>query len=284
MRLGVSSYSFSRALASGRMSFTDVIDWVADSDADHLEVASLNAELLADPQLVTDIREHAATRGVELANYVIGADFRGEDVAGQVATVKAHLDVAHRLGITRFRHDVVAWAWRDADQAEYETTLAALVPICQDIADHAATLGITTMVENHGFFMNNSERLRRLVYAVDRPNFRMLLDVGNFLCVDEDPLAAVPRSLESAAVVHLKDFLVRDTRPSEGWLTTVAGRSILGAIVGHGDLPVRQLVAIIAASGFDGPVSIEFEGLEDEALAVTTGIANARRAWEEATA
>ncbi len=120
-------------------------------------------------------------------------------------------------------------------------------------------------MENHGFFINNSERLRHLVYAVDRPNFRMLLDVGNFLCLDEDPLAAVPRSLPMAAVVHLKDFLVRDDRPGDGWLTTAAGRSILGTIVGHGDLPVRALVGLIAASGFDGPVSIEFEGLEDPA-------------------
>lgn len=284
MRLGVSSYSFAAALDSGAMSFTDVIDRIARAGADHVEVASLTDRFLAEPDLVDEVREHAAARGVELANYVIGADFRAEDTPAQLDRVRQHLDVAHRLGITRFRHDVVEWAWRDADQAEYETTLARIVPICQELADHAAGLGITTTVENHGFFINNSERLRRLVYAVDRPNFRMLLDVGNFLCLDEDPLAAVPRSLPMAAVVHLKDFLVRDHRPGDGWLTTAAGRSILGTIVGHGDLPVRALVGLIAASGFDGPVSIEFEGLEDPGVAVTTGLANARRYWEEATA
>jgi sugar phosphate isomerase/epimerase len=283
MRLGVSSYSFLRSMTAGTMTIFDVIDWVADSDADHLELAvgMFGDDLPNDPELVAAIAERASDKGVELANYVVGADFRGDDLEAQVATVKSHLAVAHQLGITRFRHDVVAWAWRDADQDEYERTFARIVPICQDIADSAATLGITTTVENHGFFNNNSERVRRLVAAVDRPNFRTLLDVGNFLCVDEDPLIAVQLSLPMAEVVHLKDFHVRQVPPApEGWLTTLAGRGILGTIVGYGDLPMPRIIDRIKASGFDGPISVEFEGLEDDHTAVTTGIANARRLWD----
>jgi sugar phosphate isomerase/epimerase len=184
--------------------------------------------------------------------------------------------------VPRLRHDVVAWSWRDADQAEFEEVFARVVPLCQQVADTAAGMGIATCVENHGFFMNNSERIRRLVHAVDRPNFRTLLDVGNFLCVDELPLSAVRQNLPLASVVHLKDFYVRDRPLGPQWLRTLSGTGILGAIVGFGDLPMAALLALVKASGFSGPISIEFEGLEDDVLAVETGLANARALWAEA--
>lgn len=279
MRLGVSSYSYSRSMATGRLALPDVVDLVADSDADHLEIAAA-PDLPEQPEVVAALRDRAADRGVELAGYVVGADFRSDDpavVREAVDGVVRHLETAHALGIPRLRHDVVAWAWRDRDHAEFERTLAHVVPLCRRIADRAADLGMTTMVENHGFAFNNSERIRRLVHEVDHPAFRTLLDVGNFVCVDEDPLQAVQLTLPIAAVVHLKDFLVRQAPPSpEGWLRTLAGRAVLGTVVGHGDLPMARLVELVVASGFDGPVSIEFEGLEDDVAAVTTGIATVR--------
>lgn len=39
-------------------------------------------------------------------------------------------------------------------------------------------LGVTASIEDHGFFMNSSERVKRLLQAVDSPNFKMTLDVG----------------------------------------------------------------------------------------------------------
>lgn len=283
MRIGVSSYSFASAFEKGTMDILGAIDWVADSSASHMEIsiAGLGSQLIDDPELVKKIREQAQARDVPLVNYVVAADFRDPDLGAQIDRLKAHLDVAHTLGIPLFRHDVVAWSWREQDQAEFERTFQAVVPICREIANYAATLGITTSVENHGMSMNNSERVRRLVETVDLPNFRVTLDIGNFLCVDEMPQSAVPQTLPYASVVHLKDFYIRDFSPGEGWLTTVADRSILGAIVGFGDLPMRSLISTIKSSGFDGPISIEFEGLEDSLIGAGVGLANAQRIWNE---
>jgi len=66
---------------------------------------------------------------------------RDPDRAAQIARVKAQVDVAHRLGITRVRHDVVEWAWRERDLTELEETFALIVPACQEIADYAAVRG-----------------------------------------------------------------------------------------------------------------------------------------------
>ncbi|HWV36728.1 MAG TPA: sugar phosphate isomerase/epimerase family protein [Thermomicrobiales bacterium] len=310
MKIGVSSYSFSQSFARGDMEILDAIDWVAASDATHFEltgvglvatVATLERaapagswnpadypdrtqniaqDLVDQPALIAAIRAHAEAKGVPLSNYAVGADFRAEDIEAEIARVKRHIDTAHALGIPCFRHDVVAWAWHTESQAEYEEVFSSIVPICQELADYAAPLGITTSIENHGFFMNNSERVRRLVHAVDRPNFRTTLDIGNFLCVDELPELAVMKNLPYASVVHLKDFYRRDFRPGDGWLETLAGNYIQGSIVGFGDLPMRRLLGLVKESGFDGPIAIEYEGQVPDLFAVETGIANSLRIWD----
>jgi sugar phosphate isomerase/epimerase len=283
MHLGMSSYSFSSAIAAGDLDILGVIDWIGTSKAEHLEIATvgLGADLLTQPELIDTIRQRAADRGVKLASYVVGASFRGPDAAEQIAEVKAQLDVAHRLGITRLRHDVVEWAWRESDLAELEKTFTQIVPACQEIADYAAERGIETSVENHGFCINNSERVRRLMHQVDRPNFGTTLDIGNFLCVDDSPVAAVAQNVQYASVVHLKDFYVRRTEPGRGWLKTLAGNYIRGSILGFGDLEIQRILRIIKESGYDGPLSIEFEGLENPLVAAEIALENAERIWAE---
>jgi sugar phosphate isomerase/epimerase len=311
MNLGVSSYSFAQSFARGEMDILDAIDWVAASAASHFEVtgvrlvatvktleraapagswnpadypdrnANIADDLVNQPALIAAIRDHARAKGVPLSNYAVGADFRADDLAAEIARVKQHIDTAHALGIRFFRHDVVAWAWREDSQAEFEALFDRLVQVSRELADYAAPLGITTSIENHGFCMNTSERVRRLIVAVDRPNFRTTLDIGNFLCVDEVPESAVPLNLPYASVVHLKDFYHRTFLPGDGWLTTLAGNAIQGSIVGFGDLPMRRLLAAIKASGFDGPITIEYEGQVPDLFAIETGLANTIRIWNE---
>jgi sugar phosphate isomerase/epimerase len=293
------------------MDILDAIDWVAASAATHFELtgvglvatvatleraapagswdpadypdrdANLATDLVNQPALIAAIRDHAAAKGVPLSNYSIGADFRTADLATELARVKRHIDTAHALGIKYFRHDVVAWAWREDSQAEFEAIFDTLVQASRELADYAAPLGITTSVENHGFCVNGGERVRRLITHVDRPNFRTTLDIGNFLCVDEVPESAVPLNLPYASVVHLKDFYHRTFVPGDGWLKTLAGNAIQGCIVGNGDLPMKRLLAAIKASGFDGPIAIEYEGQVPDLYAIETGLANATRIWNE---
>jgi sugar phosphate isomerase/epimerase len=282
MQIGVSSYSFAPLLRSGELDIFGVIDWVAGSRASHLEIATegLGVDLVAEPNLVADIAGHAEAQRVPIANYVVGADFVRSEVAEQVASMRSHLDVAQGLGARRFRHDVAKWAWQESSQSELEAAFERIVPACREIADYGAQLGITTSVENHGFFMNSSDRIQRLISLVGRENFCTTLDVGNFLCVGEDPRSAVARNISSASVVHLKDFYIRNDEPGDGWLRTQAGNYLLGAIVGFGDMDLQNVISVIKRSGFDGPVSIEFEGISDSRAACAIGIDNAMRMWE----
>ena len=294
MKFGFSSYSFHQRLSTGAMTVFDVIDWIADSEGEHLEFASIypgadapvpNTE--SDPGFVDKIVEHAANRGVVLSNLAIGASFVGDDAenAAEIERVKAHVDLAERLGIKLMRHDVVRHAGLEGDDTpEFEAALPKIVKASKEIAQYAATKGVTTSLENHGFFVQSSDRVRRIVHAVDEPNFKTTLDIGNFVCVDEDPTVAVPANLPYAMIVHFKDFYIRpaDRNPGEGWFRSRCGKYLRGAIVGNGDLDTWSIAKSIKESGYDGFASIEFEGHEDCLIGCSRGIANAKRIYDEA--
>lgn len=293
MKFGFSSYSFHQRLGTGAMTLFDVIDWIADSEGEHLELAAVypgadspvpNAD--SDPAFVDKIVEHAGKRGVTLSNLAIGASFLGDDAenAAEVERVKAHVDLAERLGIRLMRHDVVRHAGIEGDDTPaFEAAVPKIVKAAKEIAQYAATKGVTTSLENHGFFVQSSDRVRRIVHAVDEPNFKTTLDIGNFLCVDEDPTAAVPANLPYAMIVHFKDFYVRpaNRNPGEGWFRSKGGKYLRGAIVGNGDLDTWSVAKSIKESGYDGFASIEFEGHEDCLIGCSRGIANAKRIYDE---
>ena len=152
------------------------------------------------------------------------------------------------------------------------------------MTEYAAARGIRTCVENHGLFCQDSDRVERLMLAVDHPNFGWLVDVGNFLCADENPVRAVGRAAPYAVHAHVKDFYIRsgDGRdPGEGFFRTRGMNYLRGAIVGQGDAPVAQCLAILRRAGYDGWLSIEFEGAEDPMYGIRVGRDNVRRMWPE---
>ncbi|MEV0646627.1 sugar phosphate isomerase/epimerase [Phytomonospora sp. NPDC050363] len=265
-------------MSSGEMDLIGVLDWVAASSAGHIEVAAMDGEYYVENEgVVRDAAKHAEQIGVPILNYLVSGDLRTAD-GGEIDRLRRQLDVAHRLGARIFRHDVSPWAWREKDQGEFESTFEKVVEGCRAVADHAADLGIVSTVENHGFFMNGSERVSRLVHAVGRPNFRVTLDLGNGLCVGEVPGKTAATLIDVSASIGVKDFHIRRSA-GEGWLKTLAGDYLLGTVSGHGDVDLPGLLALVATRP-DIPVSLEFEGMEAPLPAIERSLANILRLTE----
>ncbi|MFB5191331.1 sugar phosphate isomerase/epimerase family protein [Alicyclobacillus fastidiosus] len=286
MKIGLSTYSFYRELKNGEMSVLDVVEWIAENGGEHVEIVPMGYSFEEQPELVEQIRETAQRVKLDVSNYAIGANFTQEDdeaYEAEIERVLKEVDIASRLGVKLMRHDV---AWRPAPEAtihQFEQDLPRLRDACRRVAMYADRYGITTSVENHGFFVQHSDRVQRLVEAVARDNFKTTLDVGNFLCVDENPCVATQKNLPYASMVHLKDFYVRSPEydPGQGWFRSSGGHYLRGAIVGHGDVPMWQVVKAIKESGYDGYISIEFEGMEDSQTGSKIGMENARRIWDK---
>ncbi|MBP1994051.1 sugar phosphate isomerase/epimerase family protein [Paenibacillus eucommiae] len=288
MKLGLSSYSLYQAIADGRLTIVDAVKWVAEHGGEHIEIVPAGYDLIETPELIGQIRDAAEQAGIELSGYLIGANFLQDGAEAQqqeIDRVKLHVDIASKLGVRNMRFDV-AYAAIDEDRSlsRFESDLPVLTAGCRAVADYAAQFGIMTSVENHGYYIQASERVNRLVKVVDRENFRTTLDVGNFWCADEDPLLGVKRNVEIASFVHFKDFYRRlsSKQPGEGWFPSAGGYWLRGAICGYGDLDLAATVRVLKEAGYDGHLSIEFEGQEDCLLASRINLANVRRLWEEA--
>jgi sugar phosphate isomerase/epimerase len=284
MKLGVSTYSLFQALKSGEMDIMAVIDWIADQGGEHVEIVPLGYDLPGNFELADRIREKAKSRGIEISNYAIGANFltdSEEAYQKEIERVKGEVDLAARLGVKKMRHDVAQSA--DRSIANFNKQLERMAEACRQIADYALTYGITTSVENHGYFVQHSDRVQALIQAVDRPNFRTTLDVGNFMCADENSVAAVKNNISYASMVHIKDFYLRPSHqnPGQGWFQTLQGNYLRGAIVGHGDIDMRAVLRVIKDSGYDGYISLEFEGMEECKTGTLIGLQNIKRLWED---
>lgn len=292
MKVGLSTYSLVRELRDGNMTVLDVIDWIAENGGEHMEIVPYGFSVVDNAELAHQIKKRAEAAGIELSAYSLPANFvqpTQEAFEQEVERLKEHVDIVNLMGIKIMRHDVTAFQMKPEEMTihYFEEHFDKLVEGSRQIADYAAQYGITTTIENHGFNVQSSDRVQRVIHEVDRPNFKTTLDVGNFLCIDEDPLVGVKKNLKYAATVHLKDFYIRPyfENPGDGvWFRTVNENYLRGAIVGHGDLNIREIIRLIKGSGYDGYLTVEFEGMEDCKTGSKIGMDNVRRLWNEVQA
>lgn len=118
------------------------------------------------------------------------------------------------------------------------------------VTEYAQSVGVRTMTENHGYFSQDSIRVEKLINTVAHDNFGWLIDIGNFLCADDEPAAAVGRAARYAFYVHAKDFIVKSgqqANPGRGFFMSRGGNFLRGTIIGHGDVPVVQCLMRLSA-------------------------------------
>ncbi|MHC1696184.1 MAG: sugar phosphate isomerase/epimerase family protein [Eubacteriales bacterium] len=289
MKLSVTSYSFSQLFANGSSNQLDCVSRAKDMGFEAIEFTDLSPhDGSTEEEYAVKIGAEAKRVGITVANYTIGADFlfgSNGDTKAEIERVKRKIDVAALMGATGLRHD--ATYGFPAGQREYrgfDSVLPALADACRAVTEYAAGKGIRTMIENHGFFCQDSDRVEKLVNTVAHPNFGWLVDMGNFTCADENPVTAVGRAAPYAFYVHAKDFHIKSgmgPNPGEGFFMSRAGNYLRGSIIGHGDVPVRQCLSALKRAGYDGFVSVEFEGMEDALRGIAIGAANLRRFMDE---
>lgn len=284
MKLAVSTYSLGRWRREQNKSLDQMLSWLADLDVPGVkgvEFSGLDerAEQAGPLRRAGQLRRRCERLGLTVVGYCIGANLLVSPSRQRavVERLKQEVDVAAALGAPTMRHDVTS-GWGDArgvpGPQTFARSLKVVVPAIRAVADHGAERGVITSLENHGFYMQASERVARLIEAVDHPNYGLTIDMGNFLCVDEDPVQAVRRLRGFIVHAHVKDFHVRPKRrmPPSGWFGTPKSIALRGAIVGHGDIDVPAQLKILKRAGYEGFLSLEFEGMEEPAMAVRLGL------------
>ena len=267
------------------MTQLDCVAKAKEMGFDAIEFVDLTGENLEEQkEYAKKIKAEADRVGIEINAYTIGACLykdTQEEMDAEVERLKGQLDVANLLGAKVMRHDVCYGLGKTGNSRSFDLMLPTIAENARKVTEYAATLGIKTCSENHGFIAQDSDRVERLFNAVNHDNYGLLVDMGNFLCVDENPATAVSRVAPYAVHAHAKDMIASD-KPFEGHsIVTRGGNYLLGTVVGEGNVPVAQCIRILKKAGYDGFLSIEYEGREDCIDGIARGLKNLKKIFSE---
>ena len=293
-KFGASLYCLSRLITKGEITPEEGIEWLCQNGAEVIEIVPFGFDPLEDKGLAGRLKAAANKYGVAIDNYSLNANFlcvSEEDWEKEVERVKAHIDVAKEMGASTLRCDCSAYRRpRDMNHIEiFFNDLPNIARSYEALCEYAKTLGMTILIENHGFHNNGSDRVRQILKTVKADNFGHQLDVGNYICVDDIPEIATKKMMHFATTIHMKDFYVRKNNPGDAtdfdcsgaWFRSSAGRYLRGSITGQGDLDMYEIIRTVKFHGFTGNIFIEYEGMEDCRYGTKVSLDNVKRIYEE---
>ena len=181
-----------------------------------------------------------------------------------------YIDLAARAGVpfVRVLGDLAPEVQGEVDDGVVARTLASL-------ADYAQWRNVTVLIETNGVYADSS-RLKSLLDTVAHPAVGVLWDVHHpyryFAEGPQQTWAAIGSYIRH---IHIKDSIIKDNR-------------IQYRLLGHGDLPVQEILDLLEDQHFAGYVSLEWvkrwsRNLEDAAI-VFPAFANTLQAFNRTRA
>ncbi len=163
-----------------------------------------------------------------------------------VAVTRRKLDLAGQLGVDL----VVAGAGEAEEPRELETLYRHL----RDIGDYAAGLGITYCFETHPGLCRNHYGMLETMQALDHPHLRLNFDTANILYYNEhiEGEISLAKVCQYVGHMHLKDSMGEFGK----WYFPALGRG--------GAVDFVRVLEIMRPLGFNGPYSLEIEGIAGE--------------------
>ena len=296
VRFGISIYGVSRKIYTGEFTPIRAFERICEMGAEVVELVPFGFNLVETPELRPEFKAAGRRLGVPIGNYSLNANFlmlSPEQYAKELARVKKHIDMVSDMEIPTIRVDSAAFSRPMCENTmeKFQEEIPLIVDTYEQLCDYAKPLGITVLLENHGFHANGSERVRQILTSVKRDNFGHQLDVGNYTCVDDIPEIAVKKMLPFAKTIHMKDFYLRPAHRDPGgaedfncensWFRSVNGTFLRGSILAQGDLDIWDIMRTIKMSSYDGDIYLEYEGMEECEYGTHLSFANMKRIYGE---
>jgi len=219
---------------------------------DDLETPDLNvAKRLAD---------QAKEQKMTICCLSMGADLMAEDQARQVQRIKNYILVAKAAGVPYVHFTTFPVLCYDPRGIAMNRMIRTVAPAVRELCDFAGEHGVCCVVEGQGYYMNGTAPLAQLVEEVNHTNLGIVADLGNSLCVDEEPERFVGYFAPIIRHVHIKDMAQAaqpDDTPGVRWIRTRGGSWIHRTELGHGVVDLEKCLGILSAVGYDGWYSIE---------------------------
>ncbi|HKQ80547.1 MAG TPA: sugar phosphate isomerase/epimerase family protein [Blastocatellia bacterium] len=164
--------------------------------------------------------------------------------AKQMDEAKRFIELAHRLSAPYVR----VFPNQLVKGEERKTTIDRIVTGLRELGDHAKGSGVEVIVESHGEF-TTSPPLLEIIQGAAHPNVAFLWDAHHTCVAGEKPAETFKQLGRYVRHTHLKD-----SRAPKG---DEKGRRYV--LTGSGEVPVKETVKVLAAGGYRGYYSFEWE-------------------------
>jgi L-ribulose-5-phosphate 3-epimerase len=273
IRLAIATYSYWH-FRPPKVAIETVIDRAAEFGAEGVDVLHRQMDS-EEPSYVRKLKRHALSRGVALVCLSIHQDFVDPSAEERTKNVKHTIrciELAAKLGIPCIRLNSGRWntiaSFDDLMKARGEEPVLPgytesdgfkwCIECAEQCLPRAEELGVVLAMENHWGLTRTPEGLLRIVNAVNSPWLGALMDTGNFL---EDPYAKLKQIAGKTVFVQAKTYF-----GGGEWYTL--------------DLDYKKIAGILRDAGYQGYVSLEFEGKEDPNVAVPKSLDLLRRSFD----
>jgi sugar phosphate isomerase/epimerase len=272
MRVGVSMWSYVGHFQSEKMDVLSFLDTAKQLGVDGVELLDY---FWKDKETeLPKVKAKLAELNLPVSAYAIGNDFTSEDPAERekaLQAVKDGVDMAVTLGTDKVR----VFAGHH-DEVGFEKALGWIIEGLKAGAEYAASKGVTLCLENHGTLAGRGDQVKTIIEAVGSPALRANPDTGNFMCVKQDPTEAVAVLAPLTGSVHFKDFRWARPEETEHVYEGLHGSRVIGTAIGEGDVDLPAVVKLFRDAGYDGYLTIEYEGVEDPSTALPRSVAFAK--------
>lgn len=264
MRVGIDSYSYHRRYGEVRLGEDPVAEPVWPFEPapvlEHATVVGaddlyLETCYLPEPEDISD--ETLAAAGPVQVGFSWGhpwpeGAFHGLD-GGRTPAAEDHMArwiaLCARLGHRLMRITLGSPASRGTEPGQ--DLVDRLIAPTRRVADVAAAVGLSLAIENHGDL--RAAEVLEIIERADRPNLGVTLDTVNLPRVGDDMLEGTRMLAPRTLLVQMKDHIpTQDFAQPGGAVTTT---------LGEGVAPLDDIIDILAAAGFNGPVCVELASL-----------------------
>ncbi|HVH71486.1 MAG TPA: sugar phosphate isomerase/epimerase family protein [Candidatus Dormibacteraeota bacterium] len=187
-------------------------------------------------------RKEIADRGLRISCVGSSANLHdtGPEHENQLGDARGFIDLASRLGAPYVR------VFGNKLVGERDAAVKHIGASLRELGDYAGPKDVTVLLESHGDFVN-SAILRDILEKAASAHVALLWDAHNtFVDGKEDPAVSVTELGKYIRHTHLKD-------------SRMEGGKDHYVLTGRGDVPVKRQVELLAATGYAGYYSFEWE-------------------------
>lgn len=261
-RFGVSSYSFWQFRNRELRPIETCIDHAAEWGFDGVEILEMQMTDTSNSALQR-LKQRAFVNGLDLCGFSTHQGWVSPDAEERKKNTEKtihSIELAYKLGIPTMRVNTGRWG----TSKNFDALMAnrGIEPVLEGYTEEdgfkwvidglteclptAEKCGVTLGLENHWGLGRTWQGVMRIVNAIDSPWLKTTLDTGNFL---EDPYDRLEKMADDAVLVQAKTYYGGGM-----WYTL--------------DLDYPRIAKLLRKHGFNGYVSLEFEGRESPLTAI----------------